>query len=664
MQCQHPASREDEAEGNAGPRRNLPSRMLLGGPWIAALGLVVAATFLLGLRCVYSPDLGFHLRTGAWILENARFPGREVFSYTVPRATYVDLYWLYQVLQASLERIGGWPLIIVFNAALIVATIAITAVRAFGRSSRHMYALPLLLLLGVNVMSFETRPQVLSCLLLSLVLLVLERHARDETAPLWPLPILFLLWINTHPLAVLGLLAVGVFFVGTYLEHRKVDGSLALFAALSAAAFLVTPYGLKGVSVPLMQFGFLQSGSAFKSAIGEYVSPFTLHAYQSGGAPFFLQAAFILHLLSAIALVAGVMCVRQRAWRDLLLIAVFLCVFALAVKNFEYFFFVTLPVVVDRLPGARTDTKRQARRSSGRSPRTTFAFLLEGRRARGASILAAVLLALATITSTVTGSWYVFWRADVRGGLSLDPLHVPYRAIDFLNQKGLRGRVFNDMTSGGWLLRFRNARVFVDGRNEVYGDRFLRMLLGTYRNPLALESILAEYHPDIALFDYMKTPQWLAFFLDRKDWRLAYADDHSVVWLRNGYADEVAAAAAPAGYDSSEVSPPVLETIRRKYPAGIGALCAAFTSRQYYPWSEYQESLLAYQMGWLEVAKHVALAGLGKSTVPSKTLLFNAGQFLYLCGDREGARAAYARLLELDPRDVEARRRLAALGGT
>jgi tetratricopeptide (TPR) repeat protein len=614
---------------------------------------VLGAGLLLGLRRIHGPDLGFHLHVGEWILSNARVPDREIFAYTVPGARYIDLYWLYQVMAALLDRAGGPVLLVAVNAVLIVAALALASARAWSVVPNARALVPPLLLLGVAGMTYDVRPHVVSWVFLCLFLLILERRWRGAPAPLWVLPVLTLVWINVHPLAVLGLVAQVVFLAGGALERRSFDARLLRAALFSAAAFAGTPYLFGGLAVPLTQLGFLQADSPFKDAIGEYVSPFSLEGYRRGGGPFFLQSIFPLHVAAALAVAAGTAAVVRRAWTDALLIGVFLGVFALAVKNFEYFFLATFPAVVRHL---RPHTLRAGGRASSRpSEEQAAAPRLSVALAGGAALLA-VLMQFAAVGD----GWYRLWNAPFRSGLTLDSLHVPIRAAEFLRRNDLKGRIINDISSGGWLMRLWGGEVFVDGRNEVFGDRFMRSVLRTYTDPRGLDALIAMHRPVMAVFDFMKSPQWLAYFTGRREWRPVFADDHTMVWLRSGYAGHVPPASAPATFDSTIVPPPVLEAIAKQYPHGLRGATQWLLGRGYYPWSESQSSMIAYQMGWLEPAERVALEGLRRATSPSSALLFNLASILDERGRREEARAAYSRFLELDD-DPVARRRLAEL---
>jgi len=51
--------------------------------------------------------------------------------------------------------------------------------------------------------------------------------------------------------------------------------------------------------------------------------------------------------------------------------------------------------------------------------------------------------------------------------------------------------------------------------------------------------------PTIAVFTHAKVPQWTQLFSRRQDWRLVYADDLSVICLRENFATEVPALVDP-----------------------------------------------------------------------------------------------------------------------
>ena len=71
-----------------------------------AMIAVLLMVFIMGLLKIYSPDLGFHLKSAAWILENKQFIYKDPFSYGSSAHQYFDLQWLYQLLIYTLYKNG------------------------------------------------------------------------------------------------------------------------------------------------------------------------------------------------------------------------------------------------------------------------------------------------------------------------------------------------------------------------------------------------------------------------------------------------------------------------------------------------------------------------------------------------------------------------------
>ena len=81
----------------------------LSWPHQVALGLVLVLIGLFALRQVSSPDIGFHLRAGNYILSGNGWPPNDPFTYTVTDHAYLDTSWGYQVLLALVERMRETP---------------------------------------------------------------------------------------------------------------------------------------------------------------------------------------------------------------------------------------------------------------------------------------------------------------------------------------------------------------------------------------------------------------------------------------------------------------------------------------------------------------------------------------------------------------------------
>ena len=170
--------------------------------------------------------------------------------------------WLGDVVFATVYRIGGLrgleALLVVLASAVILALYAFATLRS-GNSKAGFVAAAVLLTLA-NA-SFNLRPQMMGYLFLILTLIALERFRQGKQRAVWGLPVLFMIWINSHGSWIIGLgvvvlyIACGLvsFQVGS-LEARRWSTSerlrLETVFMLSLAAIVITPYGVRLAAYP------------------------------------------------------------------------------------------------------------------------------------------------------------------------------------------------------------------------------------------------------------------------------------------------------------------------------------------------------------------------------------------------------------------------------
>ena len=211
----------------------------------------VAACFVLGIllgwRQVASPDIGFHLSTARWIVEHRAFPATDLFSFTFQGHPYIDLQWLFQLVMYGANAIGGTGLIIVVKILVTLKFWALLVWRARRMTSSqapsdrrtlapsHLpWSVPLFLLLVALGDYFEERPHLFSWVYGSLILLILEEFGRGNRRWLPALPVVMLLWVNSHQLFELGLVLMGVHLVWELRKGMGADRKLVMNAALAA----------------------------------------------------------------------------------------------------------------------------------------------------------------------------------------------------------------------------------------------------------------------------------------------------------------------------------------------------------------------------------------------------------------------------------------------
>jgi tetratricopeptide (TPR) repeat protein len=263
-----------------------------GGGWLprafdaALVVLLLSAGFLLACTELSDADVWWHLKGGQWILEHGRVPGLDPFSFGSADQVWVDIHWLFDVAGAFLFGRGGLAAVILLGAAAATAALAI-AISARGRS----WPAPLVVLLWVPCLvlmasRFIPRPEVFTMLYLAAYLAVLW-HAGERPRLLYLLPLVQLLWVNTHGLFALGPMVLCFYALGQGAEwawcrwravpppvRRRPWRHLAASGVLVVLACLANPYFLDGALFPFQLLAKVAApGNVYKEYIAEFHSP-------------------------------------------------------------------------------------------------------------------------------------------------------------------------------------------------------------------------------------------------------------------------------------------------------------------------------------------------------------------------------------------------------
>jgi hypothetical protein len=123
--------------------------------------------------------------------------------------------------------------------------------------------------------------------------------------------------------------------------------------------------------------------------------------------------------------------------------------------------------------------------------------------------------------------------------------------VDFLEDHGIGGRLFNDVLFGGYLVwrRYPEHRVFIDGRNEIY-DSLLAEIFDSVNDGEKWKLLLQRYEIDAALLRRGQmqavrypplvpggavTTELRAFSASHfpaSDWALVYWDERALLFVR------------------------------------------------------------------------------------------------------------------------------------
>lgn len=224
--------------------------------------LIAFTVFVMSRDGLSDPDIWWHLRNAEYLLTNHRLPRFDVFSFTVIGHPWVNHEWLAEIPYYLALRTFGLVGIKVVS-VVVLESIFLGLLHLCWRVTGNIKASAAVCIFAVTLgaVSFGPRTLLFGYLYLLVLLTVLESFHSRGRAPLFVLPPLFCLWINTHGSWSLGMVIFVIFIAagliqGTWgrLEARRWSTSqvrmLSTTMIASVGALFVNPYGYRLVFYP------------------------------------------------------------------------------------------------------------------------------------------------------------------------------------------------------------------------------------------------------------------------------------------------------------------------------------------------------------------------------------------------------------------------------
>jgi hypothetical protein len=482
-------------------------------------------------RISMDTDTWWHLRAGQWIVEHRAVPRVDPFSYTRFGQPWQYPGWLVEVPVYEIYLLFGPGGLNVWTALMV--TLAFAFIWHTLSGGPLLRAFVIVLAGATTGVYWAARPYLVTFVLAAVYLWILEgfRWKHDEHAArrLWWLPVLMVIWANSHGGFIVGFILWGVYFVYELLKwfmewlkntptflnkgiHVNAEGGifplrsrvsrLALIGFLMIIAVCINPYGPIMLLYPFKTVGI----SALQEYIQEWQSPnFHLISVQ----PF----AWLLLLTLGIVGVSR----KRLALTDLLLVVGFAYMGLLAGRNIALFGLVA-PMVLTRHaePMVGSLQKMLGLRMNYHLPPNRIQSILNP--------LIVILLILAVIAKV----WLVY-PASVNEKVFED--NLPVKAVEFLRENHPPGRLFNPYNWGGYLVwALPEYPVFVDGRTDLYNDEIIGEWLKVVKVEPGWQDTLVKYGVSIVMTENGSG-------LDRAlkgnpGWSEVYQDSKAVVYQK------------------------------------------------------------------------------------------------------------------------------------
>lgn len=476
--------------------------------------------FMGAARNVFDPDFWWHLKTGQYILETRSIPHTDIFSTVYFGREWVTHEWLSEaIIYAVYISLGIAGLVVTF--ALVVVAALWLAYRRCSERVGHPGVAGFALILGALAAgsTWGARPQMFSFLFASIFISVLAAYSERKPVGqriFWLVP-LIILWVNMHAGFALGLVLIALTIMAIMLDHWLVEGDeraarlwprvrpLCYLLILCTLAVSLNPSGAR---IYLYPFETLTSQAMMKY-IQEWFSP-DFHKLM-----FLPLAVLLLATFAALALSKK----RVRPG-ELLLLSATAYASLRSARNIPFFALIAMPLLAEhswnwitaqRWGNWLTLPEKREEGSSVALKMALNALLL---------IIIPVSLCVLRVTSVVAS------QSDSEAE------NFPVAAVEFMRRNELPQPIFNEYAWGGYLIwkLYPDYRVYIDGRADVYGDRFLEEFLKTHDGIRNWRAPLDRY----GIRTVMIEPAAPLTSLLREDtaWNKVFEDQQAVIFVK------------------------------------------------------------------------------------------------------------------------------------
>lgn len=497
-----------------------------GRTWLLLLVPLLALVASLTLSYLWNEDFWWYLSSGRAILENGGIPDRDPFLYTSDDGIgWVYHSWLWTVLVALLERLGGLETVVVFHTLMAAAIVALlyTSARVDRLGLANAFAGLLFVVIVRHRLCGKT--ELATWLLVVIFYRLLEMRGAFTWKRGAVLGGLQILWANLHGGYPLGIFMALCYSAGGWLQQRvggtrrpsgrrapqdspPTSGTPPLW--FPVLLFLLAIADPRLFTERLAPFGFV-TGSRTVQPIGasgnvlilEWQSPFT-------------DPMLTWHfLIAAAAGLASFVVARRWHLPRLLLLLGTIGLGMSAIRHLSVLALVSALILLSNL------AERRPRRF----------FRLPRLYPVASGLTAAFLLASAVSLRLARPG---FEAVQPESFFTVKPALACPRAAEFILEQGLPGPIFNDYPLGAYLgARLHPIhRVFIDSR--VLDPSVVVDYTAMVDSERSWRKAEARYGFRTAILgNYSKTVRSAlgSALLRDRDWRLVYVDPLAVIFV-------------------------------------------------------------------------------------------------------------------------------------
>lgn len=318
---------------------------------------------------------------------------------------------------------------------------------------------------------------------------------------IYTIPVILLLWVNSHITFVFGCYLTFLTFIFNAFSAKKLSRQVLIATLLSIGAIFINPNGVKGALYPLFIFG------NYGYPIVENQSLLFLNGMMSNpGIRLFL-------LLQPLILIVFGYTIWKKHIKIILLTLPFYILTWLQIRHMPFFAISFIPALSITL--------------------SALIVKINNKYKTGLSILLVGSIILCIFLFVTNWYWHTFdYPREFGYGLE----EYGKGATDFMKAHNLPPQIFNGFDIGGYAAYalFPQYRLFMDNRPESYPAEFVsNTYIALQQNKNLREKVFNKYHIHTILFNHTDGTPWGEQFMKHiitdKKWKTVYADSYAVV---------------------------------------------------------------------------------------------------------------------------------------
>lgn len=481
-----------------------------------SLSIFFVALLLFSFGQVSYNDFFWHLALGKWMIVNKQFLTHDIFSHTFNGVLWLNNTWIFDgALYLLFVNTGSWGL-----NALRFIVFGLTYYFLF-KIIRLKSSIPTPIILAAFLLTIPLtrnflRPEITAPLFTSFFLYALYSYKYRVNHLLFLLPIVELIWVNTHGGFTLGVILIAIFLGATLIREifENSNNILKIFKSkelmvlsvilfVTIVATFINPYGtsiyqlIKEILVDresLINIGEWQpvSWTSFLSLSLDSQLALILFGWLALG-------TLIIQSLKSAYNNTKTAIIKNLALEDIVIYLLLLFSALEYVRGLHLFALIAMLIFLKQYRYTKTESK---------------------------STMALIIFSTAFILMLFLQKNSFYFNREPAFANTIP------ESINFLTSQKPSGNILNEYGAGSelaWLL-YPHYKLFIDGRTpNVYSGQFYWY----YRN-IMNENIFKKMIQDHSITIAVVQHGWdITPFLETQEWNLVFFDNYYAIYLSN-----------------------------------------------------------------------------------------------------------------------------------